>query len=47
MTQNFTARLTNFFFLTDFVKKTDFVEKLKNIDKNVTSNKTKHVKSKK
>ena len=29
--------------MADFVKKTDFDDKLKNLNKNATSNKTKHV----
>ena len=29
--------------IANFVKKTDFDDKLKNLNKNVTSNKTKHV----
>ena len=29
--------------ITDFVKKTDFDDKLKDLNKNFTSNKTKHV----
>ena len=29
--------------IANFVKKTDFDDKLKNLDKDVTSNKTKHV----
>ena len=49
MTENFTARLSHFFLKkTWFCRKDRFCWKTKNIDnKNVTSNKTKHVKSKK
>ena len=50
--ENFTARLkqenlTSKNDIADFVKKTDFDDKLKNLNKNVTSNKTKHVEAEK
>ena len=48
MAQNFASRLAqanlaNISDIANFVKKIDFDDKLKTLNKNVTSNKTKHV----